>query len=1203
MGGGGAIFSHGTSNSRGIAIFFSKKLKGRIQNTYKDTEGRVIMIDIENDGRFVTLVAIYAPNKDEPGFFQEISKQLKSRYEHKVVIGDFNLTLDVELDRLNTYNNNSKAKEEVENMMDQYSLRDVWRVQNGERREFSWRKVGSMNIASRIDLALVSAGIDQMVKAIQYIASVKTDHRAIYMCLDLDSFERGRGSWKLNTKFLSNQDYILKMNILIEEVVQSQGLSKLEKWEQLKAKAKKFTVKYARESSSEEKIIISQLSEKVNEYEANFPLEEHDFNLWMETKSELEEKLIERVRGIMFRSKVKWYEEGEKNTRYFFSLEKARYNSKTCFKVMKENGEEVSNPQEILEVQKDFYSELYSQEDDVEFTLENSTGIMISEEVRKQQEQQISIEELELAIRHMNNEKTPGPDGLPVEFYKVFWSRLKHMFYDMMLESYDSRKLHPSARKGILNLIPKTGKDSRYIKNLRPITLLNTDYKIIEKAIANKMLPALEEIINKDQRGFMKNRRISVNIRKMLDIMYYTKKEDLEAVILSLDFVKCFDKCSFSILHGSLNFFGFGEIIKVWTKVLYDDFTVKVQNNGYFSDPIEIKKGVHQGGCCSAVYFLVIAEILAIALRENEKIEGITIRSIKHLLNQFADDMDVGTIASEQSLKEILAQLEWFRYQSGFTVSYEKTTLYRIGSLRHSCARMYDINQVKWSNEDITVLGVTIAHSDLEMKNYDEMAGKVRKVLNAWYNRGLSLIGKVQVVNTLVASLFVYKMMVLPTIPKGIIKAIDSIIREFLWNGKKSKIAYWILQNPKKEGGLNLVDLDRKDKALKATWPQILVGEPEYADLVYANMRCTVLQHDVWRCSILPEHVETLKGITPFWKDVWKSWSSYNFPHNRRIENQIIWYNSCILIEGKVVMWKDVYARGLKYVYQLFEAGQFKSFEQVNSQYGLSILRYNGLKKSLPLEWKVFFCSTQKSEYMPLAPHNYDTCVNVEKRGFSRKVYSYIADDVSLIHYKYLKWQKELGTEFCGSIWEYGKLHMDIYVATNVTKYRSFQYRLLQRGLITNIQLSEWKIISSKMCTFCKMEEETILHLFFYCEDVQELWRSVIEYVIKSFGVNREEIKFEPKTVIMNQLVKGRKNIVNFICLLTKQFIYRQRCGQKEIRFYPLLEHFKLIERTEKYIAVKNKKVKQHEYKWGMKSRDMGGQTAQNFVQEYVDQM
>ena len=259
---------------------------------------------------------------------------------------------------------------------------------------------------------------------------------------------------------------------------------------------------------------------------------------------------------------------------------------------------------------------------------------------------------------------------------------------------------------------------------------------------------------------------------------------------------------------------------------------------------------MHQGGCCSSIYFLVIAEILALALRENEQIEGITIRDIRNLLNQFADDMDIFSIASKQSIDAIYKELELFRKQSGFTVSYEKTTLYRIGSLRHSNAQLYGLDQFVWSKEDITVLGVRIAHEDILEKNYDGIVNKVKTTLNTWHNRGLSLTGKIQVVNTLVASLFVYKMMVLPIIPQHIVKNVDNLIRQFLWNGGKSKIAYRILQNPIDAGGLNLVDLKRKDKALKTTWPQILYNEPEYAAMVYGFLRCRDLGDDIWRCNL-----------------------------------------------------------------------------------------------------------------------------------------------------------------------------------------------------------------------------------------------------------------------------------------------------------------------------------------------------------------
>ena len=84
---------------------------------------------------------------------------------------------------------------------------------------------------------------------------------------------------------------------------------------------------------------------------------------------------------------------------------------------------------------------------------------------------------------------------------------------------------------------------------------------------------------------------------------------------------------------------------------------------------------------------------MALLLRNNEEIEGIYIKQLKQLLNQFADDMDIFSMCTEKSIKTIYEVLDQFKLQSGFTVSYEKTTLYRIGSLRHSDAQLYDLIQ------------------------------------------------------------------------------------------------------------------------------------------------------------------------------------------------------------------------------------------------------------------------------------------------------------------------------------------------------------------------------------------------------------------------------------------------------------------------------------------------------------------------------
>ena len=99
--GGKAIFSHGTSTARGIALFITKEMFNKISNVDIGEDGRQIVIDITENEQVISLAAIYAPNDDSPNFFLKLREELTKRSEHKIIVGDFNLTLDVEMDREN----------------------------------------------------------------------------------------------------------------------------------------------------------------------------------------------------------------------------------------------------------------------------------------------------------------------------------------------------------------------------------------------------------------------------------------------------------------------------------------------------------------------------------------------------------------------------------------------------------------------------------------------------------------------------------------------------------------------------------------------------------------------------------------------------------------------------------------------------------------------------------------------------------------------------------------------------------------------------------------------------------------------------------------------------------------------------------------------------------------------------------------------
>ena len=481
---------------------------------------------------------------------------------------------------------------------------------------------------------------------------------------------------------------------------------------------------------------------------------------------DLQDLQQQKIEGIMFRSKAKWALDGERNSKYFYSLEKARYNSKVCNKLIIDD-QIISDHESITNAQVNFYTELYQSDTQINFKMENKTNIKVSNSEKIIQQQSLNATLVKQALRDMQNQKTPGKDGIPVDVYKVFWNILEKPYLEMIGSVFEKKLLPESMRLGVLNLIPKNGKDERLLKNLRPITLLNADYKIIEKMISIKMKPALADIINKDQTGFMSDRRISTNIRKVFDVLYYSKQNNIDAVILSCDFQKCFDCVEFTCIRGALKYFDFASLIAEWVDILYTDFMLEIQNNGYFSSRIPITRSIHQGGCCSAEIFLICAEILAIELRENENIQGIPVEEIINLLNQFADDLDLSLLANEECINATLQTFENFRQNSGFTLNYDKTVLYRVGNKNKALPKIYSNFPVKWTDKPICVLGVWVTLNSNEMikLNYEPLINKTSTILSDWRHRHLSILGKINVINTLVAPLFIYKMTVLPDMP------------------------------------------------------------------------------------------------------------------------------------------------------------------------------------------------------------------------------------------------------------------------------------------------------------------------------------------------------------------------------------------------------------------------------------------------------
>ena len=237
----------------------------------------------------------------------------------------------------------------------------------------------------------------------------------------------------------------------------------------------------------------------------------------------------QKTKGAIIRSKARWQEKGERNTRYFLNLEKRNHLRKTVTKLKVGDDKYTTDQFEILEEEKTFYESLYKSQNTNEHDLSGSTFFASGNIAPlKKEEQQlceglVSVNECANALTEFKNAKSPGIDGFSAEFYKFFWPELGTEMVSSFNHAFRSGTLSISQRRGIISLIPKKNKDKTLLDNLRPISLLNVDYKILTKTLAQRLEKVLPTVINPDQTGYVKGRFIGENVRLIRDIMFFTE--------------------------------------------------------------------------------------------------------------------------------------------------------------------------------------------------------------------------------------------------------------------------------------------------------------------------------------------------------------------------------------------------------------------------------------------------------------------------------------------------------------------------------------------------------------------------------------------------------------------------------------------------------------------------------------------------------
>jgi exonuclease III len=895
---GDVIFSHGTSNSKGTAILLPKDTQYLEEDIHRDIDGRYIVMVITINQTKLCLVNVYAPtgeNSEEKIEWLNKLQEILDEYSHInfIIGGDLNTAFNPVLDKYNAPPNSqpSDYAQAWLTLCEDLNLTDIWRTMNPNKKRYTWRQGGKNSPLkqSRLDYWIISIPTIFDLDMVDISPGFRSDHSLIEINFNKSTEEnRDPSFWRFNATLLKDKAYIDKIK---DTIVKSKETHKDTEdcgllWDLIKMDIRSITLSFSKNKARENRDHIKQKMTELAQLENKLGQQSEQSNLdtlqkYEEAKLEIENENNAKCRGAQLRSKAEWAEFGERNSKFFLNLEKRRYKAKCITKLVDELDNDITNADDILDCEKKFYKNLYTEptrenNDNIADTQQTAAAFFsneiipkITEADKEACETEINILEVGQALKELQNGKSPGSDGLTPDFYKFFWPQIKEFVYNSLMQAAENKQLSIDQRRGIINLIPKKDKDPRLIKNWRPISLLNTDYKIITKLLATRIKKILPQVIHDDQVAYIKDRFIGQNIRTILDIMEYTKLEDKNGLIAFLDFEKAFDTIRWSVIDDALKLFNFGENIRQWVRTIYKENTACVTNNGYSSEFFPLSRGVRQGCPLSPYLFLVVVELLSIKIRNNKDIKGIKIDETEVKILQMADDTTV-FVEDLNSLRLILNTIFTFQQYAGLKLNKNKTEAIWIGSQRNSDSQPLGLKWVK----EVHALGITFSY-DNDIMNLKNLIGKIKsfkQILNMWQQRDLSLIGKITILKSLAFSKIIYPCGMLFT-PKYVVEQLTKIAYSFVWNSKPEKIKRKTLIADYKDGGQKMIDIESFIKAQKAIWVKRLTdnqnGSWKSFPLKLLNK---LFGKDTFKCSLSKQDIQKA-NLTDFYKQVVESWS------------------------------------------------------------------------------------------------------------------------------------------------------------------------------------------------------------------------------------------------------------------------------------------------------------------------------------------
>nr|XP_057934911.1 F-box only protein 8 isoform X1 [Doryrhamphus excisus] len=989
--------------------------------------------------------------------------------------------------------------------MSDFGLCDAWRSYHPTHREYTYFSPVH-HTYSRIDYFLTSSSILSDISNIHIHPIIISDHAPVSLFLTNQTTSTPTKCWRFNTSLLKDPDFLNDFErewTMFLDFNDQPGTSACVLWETAKVVMRGKIISYSSYKKKKERLLELELEEKIKLLETAYAnsQDENTLNNLRKLKLDLKEITDKKIQFQLQRLRLEKFEHANKSGKFLANQLKLNKEKNSISSIRNSEGNITHLPEEINSVFRDFYKRLYTpqinpSDPDIETFLSTIELPKLEKNQVTTLDLPISLTDLYDALQEMPNNKAPGPDGFPAEFYKTFWSLLAPVFFKMVQEIKENARLPPYMNSATISLLLKSEKDPTLPSSYRPISLINADLKIICKVLARRLEKVTPHIIHPDQSGFIKGRHSVSNVRRLTNLIDHSIIHNLETTIVSLDAEKAFDRVNWKFLFATLQKFGFGESFRTWIQILYSIPKASVRTNNLISPEFTLQRGTRQGCPLSPSLFAIFIEPLAAAIRQHGNIKGIQTTNVHHKISLYADDVLLFLKNSHFSLHQAITLINNFSTFSDYSINWSKSIVLPINFVFQSTP------SIPLRSGNIRYLGINISSnlSDLISLNYTPLLKSIEDDLERWRTLPISLMGRVSTVKMMILPRINYLFSMIPTKPSITwFKSLDSYINKFLWKNKPARISLKTLQKSKECGGLELPNFsnyflaNRLQYILKWIKPNPL--DQLWLDIEQSFSQEIPIFNLPFISQILRKHncfksINIKTTLTAWWEFLKITRSSLN-----PCQYTPIWNNPDILLKKKPLDFTTWHDKGISCLENIIRGGKFVSFTYLVTQYGLSqntFLEYSQIKSII----RARFRNISWESYPTI-----DQFLNISAPQTLSKLYILLSKCDNTVGVPVSKWNLDLSTSCDPEFWK--QICLNSFRLIKNPNLQLVQFKTIHRVHYTGQRMFKMGLTDSNICVYCPDHVvDDYLHSMWACAPISNFWQAVCEDLSLALGTS-----------------------------------------------------------------------------------------------------